>query len=164
MREDLRSVLTRDGAPWMEMDGQTLTVKLSANSLAILLQVYSLITSPRLCRKTFNLPTAVAYTKAERKRYPTSQTLPAFMTIVGCYGSEERLTDCSYHEFEYSTSASTATTSMDISISCSTNEGSTAQISGVVIALLVTLILMLTIVLIVGITLQRKKKRAERSL
>ena len=155
----------------MEMDGHTLTLKLSANNLDTPLQVYFLITSPKLCRKGFNLPTAVAYTKAERKRYPTSQTLPAFMTVVGCYGSEERLTDCSYHEFEYSTSPSIKSTSMDISISCSPNEGSSAaQISGIAIAsLVISILLVLTLVLVVGIliaffVLRRRKKRTERLL
>ena len=35
------------------------------------------------------------------------------MTLVGRYSTDERLTDCTYHEF-----SSSITTSMDISISC----------------------------------------------
>ena len=35
------------------------------------------------------------------------------MTLVGCYGTEDKLADCSYHEFESPTSGS-----MDVSISC----------------------------------------------
>ena len=38
------------------------------------------------------------------------------MTLVGCYGSEDKLADCSHHEFELSSDGSVS--SMDISIIC----------------------------------------------
>ena len=38
------------------------------------------------------------------------------MSLVGCYSTNERLTDCTYHEF-----SSSITTSLDISISCGGN-------------------------------------------
>ena len=37
------------------------------------------------------------------------------MTLVGCYSSEDKLTDCSYHEFELN---GYVISSVDISISC----------------------------------------------
>ena len=44
-----------------------------------------------------------------------SQALPVHMTLVGCYSTNERLIDCTYHDFS---SLSYDTTSMDVSISC----------------------------------------------
>ena len=37
------------------------------------------------------------------------------MTLVGCYSSEDKLTDCSYHEFEW---YGDVISTLDISISC----------------------------------------------
>ena len=110
----------------------------------------------------------VSYTKAERKRYPTSQTLPAFVIIVGCYGSEERLTDCSYYELGYSPPPPTAVTSMDIGISCDMEEESVAQASTVAMASLsISIILALALigvvaVLIAVLILRRRKSSAKR--
>ena len=103
----------------------------------------------------------VSYTKTQRGRSSTSQSLPASMTLVGCYGSEERLTDCSYHEF-------TATSSMDISISCDMEEESAAQASTVAMASLsISIILALALigvvaVLIAVLILRRRKSSAKR--
>ena len=65
--------------------------------------------------------TDVSYTKHLRTRSLSSRSLPTFMTLVGCYGSEDQLTDCSYHEFESSSS-------MDISISCDRKDNGTGSI------------------------------------
>ena len=66
--------------------------------------------------------TDISYKKLERTEHIITQSLPVFMTVVGCYGFEEKLTDCSYHEFE-----SPTTSSIDISISCSRKENSTGD-------------------------------------
>ena len=62
-----------------------------------------------------NILSAVSYTKTQRTRSTSSsfQSLPVLMTLVGCYNTNERLTDCTYHEFSTS-----ITTLMDVSISC----------------------------------------------
>jgi deleted-in-malignant-brain-tumors protein 1 len=68
------------------------------------------------CRQLGHSTEDVSYTKHQRTRI--SIFLPTFMTLVGCYGSEDKLTDCSYHE-------SSSSTSMDISISCDRKNDST---------------------------------------
>ena len=120
----------------------------------------------------------VSYTRDERRRYPSSYSLPTFMTLVGCYGTEERLTNCSYHEFVYSTSSYgiTSSTSMDVSISCDTlkvetsasmasNEAiarasSEAMASLSISVILVVVVVILVAVLIIVLIMQRKKKTA----
>ena len=59
----------------------------------------------------------VSYTKTQRTRSSSSQSLPVHMTLVGCYSTNTRLADCTYHEFLSSTA-----TSMDISISCGSDK------------------------------------------
>ena len=54
------------------------------------------------------------YTRIDRT---SGHTLPVSMTLVACYGSEERLIDCSYHEFTDSKDDS-----MDIGINCGSRE------------------------------------------
>ncbi|CAI8023573.1 Neurotrypsin [Geodia barretti] len=74
------------------------------------------------CRQLGHSTEDVSYTKHLRTRSLSSRSLPTFMTLVGCYGSEDQLTDCSYHEFE---SSSSTISSMDISISCDRKDNGT---------------------------------------
>ena len=110
--------------------------------------------------------TDTSYTKNERVRYNQGQSLPTFMTFVGCYGDEQKLTDCAYHEFE---SRSTLMTSNDVSISCGAIASSSAQsasseaMASLSISIIVTLALIaLVIVLIILLIMWRRKKTAER--
>ena len=121
-----------------------------------------------------SFPLVVSYTRDERRRYPSSYSLPTFMTLVGCYGTEERLTNCSYHKFEYSTSSYdiTSRTSMDVSISCvetsasmANNEAiarasSEAMASLSISVILAVAVVILVAVLIIMLIIQRKKKTA----
>ena len=92
------------------------------------------------------------------------------MTLVGCYGTEERLTNCSYHKFEYSTSSHILSTSMDVSIRCNTLEGETsasranseARTSLSISVILAVAVVALLAVQIIVIIMQRKKKTAKR--
>ncbi|CAI8023569.1 Neurotrypsin, partial [Geodia barretti] len=125
------------------------------------------------CRQFGHSTEDVSYTKHQRTR--VSIFLPTFMTLVGCYGSEDKLTDCSYHE-------SSSSTSMDISISCdnSTNEepsptatnddgtgGSSESSSGMVYASLsVSALLAVVVIALVAVLIvvwQRKKSRGSSS-
>ena len=92
------------------------------------------------------------------------------MTLVGCYGTEERLTNCSYHKFEYSTFSHISSTSMDVSISCNTLEGETsasrasneAMASLSISVILAVAVIVLVAALIIVLIMQRKKKTAKR--
>ena len=100
------------------MDGHTLTLRLPANNLDTLHQVC--IRKLRIFNNAF-IPLSysdVSYTRTQRTRSTSSSSysLPFHMTLVGCYSTNTRLTDCTYHEFLSSTA-----TSMDISISCGSN-------------------------------------------
>ena len=106
----------------------------------------------------------VSYTKTERVRYSSSQTLPVLRTLLGCYSSQERLVDCAYHNFQMSTSSSSTTASMDVSISCqSSSDGETEQLSSVAtaslsIAIICALaVVVLVAILIIMVLLRRRK-------
>ena len=58
-----------------------------------------------------------------RNRATSTNFLPTSITLVGCYGTEDKLADCSYHEFESPTSGTIS--SMDISISCNRKDNVT---------------------------------------
>ena len=113
------------------------------------------------------LYTDVSYSITERQRYLLSQSLPTFMTVVGCYGSEERVVDCDYQDFRYSSSISSPTTTMDVSISCGSEESS-AQASSVAMAslsisvILAVAVIALVAVLIALLVLQRRRKRRDK--
>ena len=98
-----------------------------------------------------------------------SHTLPISMTLVACYGSEERLIDCDYHEYTDDRNYST-----DVSISChsstsdspaagsnnSTSNNPTAGSNGVSIAsLTVAVICAVAVVILVAILIVRRKKK-----
>ena len=99
----------------MGMVGPTLTHMLPANNLDTLQKVIIYILFSILSKLLLTPLTDTSYTKNERMRYNQGQSLPTFMTFVGCYGDEQKLIDCAYHEFE---SRSTLMTSNDVSISC----------------------------------------------
>ena len=88
------------------------------------------------------------------------------MTLVGCYGTEERLTNCSYHKFEYSTSSYIPSTSMDVSISCDTLEVAVTRASNEARASLSISVILavgaVVTVLIIVLIVQRRKKNAKR--
>ena len=91
------------------------------------------------------------------------------MTLVGCYGTEERLTNCSYHKFEYSTSGSILSISMDVSISCDVETSASrasneARASLSISVILAVAVFVLVAALIVVLIMQRKKRAAKRSL
>ncbi|CAI8023564.1 Scavenger receptor cysteine-rich domain superfamily protein, partial [Geodia barretti] len=67
------------------------------------------------CRQLGHSTEDVSFTTKVRNRAGTSKSLPTFMTLVGCYSSEDKLTDCSYHEFEW---YGDVISTLDISISC----------------------------------------------
>ena len=107
-------------------------------------------------------------------RYNQGQSLPTFMTIVGCYGDEQKLIDCAYHEFE---SRSTLMTSNDVSISCgavtsnstqSSAQSSAQQTSSEAMAsLYISVIFSLAVIalvaaLIILLIIQRRKRTAKR--
>ena len=114
------------------------------------------------------LYTDVSYSITERQRNLLSQSLPTFMTVVGCYGSEERVVDCDYQDFRYSSSTSSPTTTMDVSISCGSSEESSAQASSVAMAslsisvILAVAVIALVAVLIALLVLQRRRKRRDK--
>ena len=104
----------------------------------------------------------VSHTRSTR----TSQSLPVYMTLVGCYSSEERLIDCAYHDFIGSKS-----TSMDVSISCGSisaedsteksdelNSVSVASLSVAVIC--ASALIILVALLIIRHMLRQKKKKS----
>ena len=101
----------------------------------------------------------VSYTNIVRT---PSHTLPVSMTFVACYGSEERLIDCDYHEYTDDRNYST-----DVSISCRSsssnspaagyNSASTASLTAAVICAVAVIILVA--ILIVMFILRRKKKK-----
>ena len=88
------------------------------------------------------------------------------MTLVGCYGSEERLIDCAYHEFEYSSSVETI--SMDITINCipaldTSQQQNTLAMASLSIAVFLALaVIVLVAVLVAMLVLRRRKKSSER--
>ena len=109
------------------------------------------------------------------KNRPTSTNfLPTFMTLVGRYGTEDKLADCSYHEFESPTSSS-----MDVSISCNRKDNVTVTMErpiessqgtgGMVYASLsVSVILAVVVIALVAVLIalfvfwQRKRRTAGR--
>ena len=111
-----------------------------------------------------------------RNRPTSTNLLPTFMTLVGCYGTEDKLADCSYHEFK-------SPTSMDVSISCNRkdnvnvtgpmdsqidNSESNQSAGGVVYAslsvsvILAVGVIALVAVLVVVFVLWQRKRRTER--
>ena len=56
-----------------------------------------------------------------------SLTLPTHLTLVGCYGSEEKLIDCNHHEY-------TSSTSVDVSITCSSSGDSNSKLQSMFVA------------------------------
>ena len=97
---------TIDGHGWTRTDTQVACRQLGHPTEGII-RVILLLISYR------TLYTAVSYAKHLRALI---NLLPTFMTLVGCYGSEDKLADCSYHEFELPSDGSVS--SMDISIIC----------------------------------------------
>ena len=108
----------------------------------------------------------VSYTNIVRT---PSHTLPISMTLVACYGSEEGLIDCDYHEYADNKSYST-----DVSISChssssdspvassndSTTTSPTAGSNGVSIAsLTVAVVCAVAVVILVAILIVRRKRK-----
>jgi hypothetical protein len=118
------------------------------------------------CKQLGYSTSDVSYAITERQRHLLSQSLPTFMTLVGCYGSEERVVDCDYQDFRYSSSISPPTTTMDVSISCDIEESS-AQASSVAMAslsisvILAVAVIALVAVLIALLVLQRRRKRRD---
>jgi deleted-in-malignant-brain-tumors protein 1 len=122
------------------------------------------------CKQLGYSTSDVSYSITERQRHLLSQSLPTFMTVVGCYGSEERVVDCDYQDFRYSSSTSSPTTTMDVSISCGSSEESSAQASSVAMAslsisvILAVAVIALVAVLIALLVLQRRRKRRDKDL
>ena len=108
----------------------------------------------------------VSYTNIVRT---PSHTLPISMTLVACYGSEEGLIDCDYHEYtddrNYSTDVSISchSSTSDSPAACSNNSTSndpTADSNGVSIAsLTVAVICAVAVVILVAILIVRRKKK-----
>ena len=145
----------------MEMDGHTLTLRLPANNLATLHQVYIYSTCLRSNFDifiSFLLYADVSYTETQRIRSSSSQSLPVHMTLVGCYSSNDSLIDCAYHEFPSST-----TSSMDISISCGSgrsDELNSVSVASLTVAVIcASAVIILVAVLIIMFMLRQKKKR-----
>ena len=110
-----------------------------------------------------NIFTDISYTTNDRT---SGHTLPASITLVGCYGSEDRLVDCAYHDFTGS-----KTSSMDVWISCggSSEEEAAASISSASAASLSIAVICIVAVAIVSAILiamfilrRRKKKNAAK--
>jgi hypothetical protein len=70
------------------------------------------------CRQLRYSTLDVSYTKTERTRRSYSLSLQALITLVGCYSSQDKLIDCPYRRYTYSTS-------MDVTIICGTNSSGT---------------------------------------
>ena len=109
----------------------------------------------------------VSYTKTRRRRYHASQMLPAFMRLVGCYGSEDRLVDCDYQEFQYSSSPSAASNTMDVSISCGSEEAvarpSTVAMASLSISVILALVVVALVAVVVALlVIQRRRKRRDK--
>ena len=101
-----------------------------------------------------NIFTDISYTTNERT---SGHTLPASITLVGCYGSEEKLVDCAYHDYTDS--------SMDVWISCGSGEeeaaASISSVSAASLSIAVICIVAVAIVsaiLIAMFILRRQKK------
>lgn len=98
----------------------------------------------------------VSYTKTKRTA-SSIISLPIHLTLVGCYGSEEKLIDCAHHE--YGTSYST-----DISISCGrSSSGDSAEAKMATASLAIAticafaMIVLVTVLIIILILFKRKK-------
>ena len=96
------------------------------------------------------------YTRIDRT---SGHTLPVSMTLVACYGSEERLIDCSYHEFTDSKDDS-----MDIGINCGSSESSAAGLSSestasLSIAVIIAIAFIILIAILIAVFVLRRKKK-----
>ena len=107
---------------------------------------------------TLNISSDISYTTNDRT---SGHTLPASITLVGCYGNEEKLVDCAYHDY-----TDNKANSMDVLISCgsSSEEEAAASISSVSAASLsiavicAVAVVILAAVLIAVLILRRRKK------
>ena len=61
----------------------------------------------------------VSFSVSQRKRL--SASLPVHVTLVGCYRSDEKLTDCAYDMYTSSSD------SMDVSVICGSSENSSSD-------------------------------------
>ena len=115
----------------------------------------------------------VAYSTTERKRYSASHSLPISMTLVSCYGSEDKLIDCAYHDFTYTGDVAT---SMDVSVSCGsendispqpqsksdTSRKTTDSISIAAIFCAVAVAVLVIVLVVLYLLRQKRKKSARR--
>ena len=98
----------------------------------------------------------VLYTKIDRT---SAHTLPVSMTLVGCYGSEERLIDCAYHDY-----TDDHDDSMDIRISCGSSQSSAAGLSSestasLSIAVIIAIAFIILIAILIAMFILRRKKK-----
>ena len=106
------------------------------------------------------LNTAVSETRRRRNKYQVNTFLPTFITRVGCYGSEEKLINCSYHKFE-------TTTSMDVSINCGSDDDTIGAHHALKASLSISVIfavafIALLVVLIIITVLRQMKNSTKR--
>ena len=123
-----------------------------------------------VCKNLYNNQSfpGVSYTRTQ-----SSASLPVHLTSVGCYGSEEKLIDCTYHEyttpdpsinpffFDYyygllHVNNIKTNPSMDISISCFSNVDSTSSSSTEVdsvstISLIISIISLSAVIVLVAV-------------
>ena len=104
--------------------------------------------------------TDVSDVKKSRTKSAVSHSLPIFITRVGCYSSEEKLINCSYHKFE-------TTTSMDVSIYCGSDDDTIGAHHALNASLSISVIfamafIVLLAVLIIIAVLQQMKKSKKR--
>ena len=122
--------------------------------MAFFLMFYSRSFDPHKKKHFSFLSSDVSYTKT--KRTPSSIiSLPIHLSLVGCYGSEEKLIDCAHHE--YATSYST-----DISISCGRrNSGDSVESSmsaaSLAIAIICAFAMIILVTVLIIIFIRRKK-------
>ena len=120
---------TIDGDGWTHTDTEVACRQLGYSTSGK--AVVSIFLRPVFIMRNLALYTDVSYTESLRPRYSVSQSLPAFMSKVGCYGSEKRLVDCDHQKLQYHTSMYFSAATMDISISCSEVKETPAQVSSV---------------------------------
>ena len=142
---------TVDGNGWTYSDTQVACRQLGYSASGTLIFYFSL--------SNVYISSDISYTTNDRT---SGHTLPASITLVGCYGNEERLVDCAYHDYTDS-----KTSSMDVWISCSSSseEEAAASISSASAASLsiavicIVAVAIVSAILIAMFILRRQKKK-----
>ena len=94
-----------------------------------------------------------------QRKIVSSPSLPVHMTLVGCYSSDEKLTDCAYHEY-----TSSGNHHMDISVDCgsSTTESELNAVTAASLSIAVICILAVFVVVVVILVIFFMRRKKEK--